>query len=53
MSATNSGTAKTWVFGKVEPGWYVAMNGWNDSYASQLRALGYRVEMSTTKPEVP
>lgn len=40
------------VFGKVEPGWYVAMNGWHDSYANDLRALGYRVEMSVTKPEV-
>ena len=47
----NNGVAKTWVFGKVQPGWYVAMNGWSDAYAKHLREQGYKVEMSVEKPE--
>ncbi len=40
----------TWVYGK--DGWYVAMNGWRDSYAEHLRSLGYQVVQSITKPDV-
>jgi hypothetical protein len=41
---------KTWVFGKVHPGWYVAMNGWQDNYAKHLESLGYKVRRSVEKP---
>jgi hypothetical protein len=41
----------TWVYGKVEPGWYCAMWGWRDWYTKQLEEAGYRVIVSAVKPE--
>jgi hypothetical protein len=39
-----------WVYGKVEPGWYVAKRVWSQAYAEHLQSLGYRVERSKNKP---
>lgn len=39
-----------WVFGKVEPGWYMAAWVWNDQYAKRIESLGYRVMRSQGKP---
>lgn len=48
----NNDPSMTWVFGKVQPGWYVARWIWNKEYADHLETLGYRVMKSVTKPEV-
>lgn len=40
----------TWVYGKTEPGWYVARWIWKADYAAELEALGYRVVRSKDKP---
>lgn len=42
---------KTWVMGKVHPGWYVAYNGWSSDYAKHLESLGYEVKKSINIPE--
>jgi hypothetical protein len=41
----------TWVYGKVEPGWYIAREIWTEEYARHLKALGYDVERSVGKPK--
>lgn len=43
-------TTKVWVFGKVQPGWYVARWMWNKEYAEYLVSLGYQVERSINSP---
>ena len=42
-----------WVYGKVEPGWYVAKSIWSDWCAERLRELGYDVVRSVQRPGVP
>ena len=42
---------KTWVYGKVEPGWYLAMWGVFDEYIKHLRELNYEVIVGSKKPE--
>ena len=39
----NNDPTKTWVYGKAQPGWYVARAIWVECYADELRAMGYRV----------
>jgi hypothetical protein len=41
----------TWVYGKVEPGWYIAREIWTEEYARHLKTLGYDVERSVGKPK--
>ena len=53
MSNSKQDEPVTWVYGKVEPGWYCAMWGWKDSYAKHLESLGYRVVASVHKPKEP
>lgn len=50
MSEISNGADKTWVFGKAQPGWYVARWIWNGEYARHLESLGYKVERSVEKP---
>jgi hypothetical protein len=40
----------TWVFGKVDPGWYMACGAWNEEWARHLESQGYRVKRSGVKP---
>jgi hypothetical protein len=48
------GTARVWVYGKSEPGWYVACAKPDVSYANEVRAMGYSVAVQPDKPtEVP
>lgn len=49
MSDKNRG-GNIWVYGKVEPGWYLACQGWTEWYAEHLKSLGYCVERSFAKP---
>lgn len=52
MAETQQGDpTKTWVYGKVEPGWYVARGVWSESWADHLKSLGYRVVRSADKPK--
>jgi hypothetical protein len=37
----------TWVYGKVEPGWYMARGTWSADYAEDLRRMGYTVVAAT------
>lgn len=32
-----------WVYGKSEPGWYIAASVWSDKIAEHWRSLGYEV----------
>lgn len=41
----------TWVYGKVEPGWYIARWTWDPEWATRLIYHGYRVERSIAKPD--
>lgn len=52
MNATSNDSTKTWVYGKVEPGWYVARCVWDESYARNLESLGYLVERSQENPGI-
>ena len=46
--------AAVWVYGKVDPGWYMAKSTWDSKYAEHLRQLGYAVKRSADKPtEIP
>lgn len=47
-----SGQEKVWVFGKVEPGWYMARAVPDRQYADHLKSLGYQVQVSPAKPDV-
>ena len=40
----------TWVYGKVELGWYIARETWVPEYSKHLESLGYQVERSVKKP---
>lgn len=33
-----------WVYGKIEPGWYLAAAVWSEIIAGHWRSLGYQVE---------
>jgi len=33
-----------WVYGKAEPGWYLAKGTWDETLAAHWRSLGYQVE---------
>ena len=33
----------TWVYGKVEPGWYIAKWTWDEKWADNLKSKGYSV----------
>ena len=48
--APQSDPTMTWVWGKVEPGWYVARWIWKADYAAELEAQGYQVIRSVEKP---
>ena len=41
-----------WVWGKVEPGWYMAKYKWDDWYAAHLRKLGYKTAKSIYCPSL-
>jgi hypothetical protein len=41
----------TWVYGKKNPGWYMARWMWVASYSEHLQSLGYSVVSSVDKPE--
>jgi hypothetical protein len=51
MESVSKGPEKTWVFGKAQPGWYVARWTWNKVDADRWEALGYKVQRSIEKPE--
>lgn len=41
---------KTWVYGKVHPGWYCARQIATEWYTNHLRKLGYEVVESQFAP---
>ena len=51
MANETGNELNVWVYGKKSPGWYCAMWGFNSSYAEHLKSLGYRVEISQSKPK--
>lgn len=39
-----------WVYGKSNPGWYIASWVWSQKYADKLRTLGFEVRQSVSQP---
>lgn len=50
MPTENKEEPKVWIYGKAEPGWYVAATIASKQFADDMEVAGYQVRRQYNKP---